>query len=183
MYIVNRENNLVGKILVFKTNDEGSIPSFLVNCLMTYTFNTNHRLVLFLIFFTSVTLNYSVSYCEDSINSSSSSSAFYPTLFFFIVISSELFMPGSSLITIPLVIVILDNSPSTVLINDVNSISYDSLLSPEQVKLQAERELGNDISDFTAKVHNILIVSLDLLGIYFLPAYAQLWLFYLRPIC
>jgi len=86
------------------------------------------------------------------------------------VVSLELIALGSSLITLPIAVLILDNFPSSSFINDVNSINYEFLLNPEELKLQAEREFGSEVSNFTAKFHNILIVTIDLFGIYFLPA-------------
>ena len=80
--------------------------------------------------------------------------------------------PGSSIVILPLVVLVLDSSSSS----DVNAINYEALLTKEELRLQVQLETGNNVSDTFAKLHNILIVTIDLFGIYFLPAYASMLL-------
>ena len=135
-----------------------------------YAFNNNCRLFFFFVLCIAVNLNYSICYCEESVITTSS--AFYPTLFFFIAVSSELLFPGSSIVILPLVVLVLDGSP----LSDVNAINYEALLTKEELNLQVQLETGNNVSDIFAKLHNVLIITIDLLGIYFLPAYASMLL-------
>jgi hypothetical protein len=92
--------------------------------------------------------------------------------FFRIAVSSELIFPGSSIVILPLVVLVLDSSPSS----DVNAINYEALLTKEELRLQVQLETGNNVSDTFAKLHNVLIVTINLFGIYFLPAYASMLL-------
>jgi hypothetical protein len=92
--------------------------------------------------------------------------------FFCIAVSSELIFLGSSIVILPLVVLVLDSSPSS----DVNAINYETLLTKEELRLQVQLETGNNVSDTFAKLHNVLIVTIDLFGIYFLPAYASMFL-------
>ena len=126
------------------------------------------RLVLFSFFFSWI-LHGNISYCDDNIISNWST--FYPA-FFCIAVSSELIFPGSSIVILPLVVLVLDSSPSS----DVNAINYETLLTKEELRLQVQLETGNNVSDTFAKLHNVLIITIDLFGIYFLPAYASMFL-------
>ena len=78
--------------------------------------------------------------------------------------------PGSSIVILPLVVLVLDSSSSS----DVNAINYEALLTKEELRLQVQLETGNNVSDTFAKLHNILIVTIDLLGVYFFPAYTSM---------
>jgi hypothetical protein len=80
-------------------------------------------------------------------------------------------LPGSSVVILPLVVLVLESSSSTsVVLNEINVENYHGLLDSAELQLQAEREIENNVSDFAAKFHNIVIVTIDLFGIYFLLA-------------
>ena len=80
-------------------------------------------------------------------------------------------LPRSSVVILPLVVLVLESSSSTsVVLNEINVENYHGLLDSAELQLQAEREIENNVSDFAAKFHNIVIVTIDLFGIYFLLA-------------
>ena len=95
----------------------------------------------------------------------------FPILSFFLVASTSTLLPGSSVVILPLVVLVLESSSSTsVVLNEINVENYHGLLDSAELQLQAEREIENNVSDFAAKFHNIVIVTIDLFGIYFLLA-------------
>jgi hypothetical protein len=74
--------------------------------------------------------------------------------------------PRLSIVILPLVVLVLDSSSSS----DVNTMNYEALLTKEELRLQVQLETGNNVSDTFAKLHNVLIVTIDLFGVYCLPA-------------
>jgi hypothetical protein len=92
---------------------------------------------------------------------------------FFLVATSNIIFPGSGLVILPLIVCALEISSSSLSIASevTTTINYESLLPKEELVLQLRLEQGSTVSDTFAKVHNILIVIMDLAGIYFLPPY------------